>query len=153
MKKAITLLIAITIMSSSCQESKQVVSLPEADIVYQTIIDHKDVLGFFSLENNESSFVNIQMPLQFPFDLNPDQLIGNIKRGNLGVVKDYTGNLTILTKQRLNDICVNKNIGGSRIQSVGWASAHHQSMYIINHAELSSHPCPGWDIFLHSGHE
>ena len=116
MKKAITLFIAITIMISGCQESKQVVSLPEADIVYQTIIDRNDVLGFFSLENEEASIVDIQMPLQYPFNLNPDLLIGNNKRGNLGIVKDYTGNLAILSNQTLNDICINKNIGGSGIQ-------------------------------------
>ncbi len=116
MKKAITLFIAITIMISGCQESKQVVSLPEADIIYQTIIDRKDVLGFFSLEKNTSSIVDIQMPLQYPSNLNPDLLIGNNKRGNLGIVKDNTGKLAILSKQTLNDICINNNIGGSGIQ-------------------------------------
>ncbi len=115
MKKILFLFLIVILLATGCEQNKRI-TLPEADIVFQTIIDQKDVIGFYTLENEQKIIVDILMPLQFPIRLGTDKFVGNIKRGFPGYPNDYTGSLVILNGQTLSDLCSKQSLGGSLLQ-------------------------------------
>ncbi len=103
MKKSAVFFLIIFFFAG-CDSNTQV-NIPDADFVYQTIRDRKDVLGFYTFVNDKVDIIDIGYPLQYPMIFNQDYIIGTSKEGNFGSVRNWMGRLEIVNRKGLAYKC------------------------------------------------
>jgi hypothetical protein len=111
MIRKLLIIIGLSVFVTGCQATHIKQELPKADIVYQTIIEKKDVLGFYSFDNKENVIVDIGSPLQTPMYLGGDYLVGSRKLGNPGSYHDFLGQIEIRSRDDSSFVCLSKSTG------------------------------------------
>jgi hypothetical protein len=122
LKKSILIIIICTSLTgcfsfhTKAQPLPNSINIPSADIVYVTIIDQRENLGFLSLTSNINQVIDIDGPIQSPIWVNVNILAALEKRGWMGSITDYTGSVFILSNKQDNMRCTDDYAFGGRIQ-------------------------------------
>jgi hypothetical protein len=107
--------------------------------VYQTIINRHEKLGFISSVTNNNQIVDIDMPVQAPIWVNKDTLAAISKKGNMGGINNWTGNLVIIPNNKEYMGCWDDYAEGSEIQSFSGniLLSHSKTINLISVADCS----------------
>lgn len=126
MKKIIVFCILLFFISS-CNANEKLVTgkhdffIPNADIVFSTIEEPEngeyfgdEILGFYSFNNHEIEYININENLITPYYLDSESLVAIDKLGNPGSINEYLGVIFFLSNRQFQ-YCTSAEASGGDI--------------------------------------
>lgn len=70
--------------------------IPKVDIIYQTISNNHEKIGFIESDGTDNQIVDLDKPIQTPIWVTADIIAFISKQGNMGIINQYSGNLIII---------------------------------------------------------